>query len=161
MAEDRGDFQLPSGTNLETRKKRRESSHRPDGSLSARDGDLRFERAHSGNGPILQPQAFKAGAKREYSGREDKEVPEVLKAKETMLPSKDHHSGNQIGEESRGSSYNDAVELVQSQHRTTTYRNSSITEGKTTPLVSRPAIQARKALGPSRYTMFAMDFCGG
>ena len=151
-----GPMHFPCTANLETRKKRRESLHRPESCRSNTSDDLHFERARVEDITGLAPQPLKAGAKRKLNIREDEKISEAVEASEQEALKLDQKYGNIAIKECRKELRDDGSKVRadpdMSRHQAITQQNPPHQE-KAKHNASSSAARARKALGPSRSTM--------
>ena len=152
-----GPMQFPCTANLETRKKRRESLHRPESGRSNTSGHLQFERARveGVTGSVSQP--LKAGAKRKLSIREDHKSSETAEASEQEALKLDQKYCNtaiiEDGKELRDEGSTSGANLEMSQHQAVKQQTPLPHQEKAKHTTSSSAMRARKALGPSRFTI--------
>lgn len=152
-----GPIQFPCTANLETRKKRRESLHRPESGRSNTSGHLQIERARVEDVTGLAPQPLKAGAKRKLNIREDDKSSETVEASEQEARKLDQKYGNtaiiEHGKELRDDGSRSRANLDMSRHQAVKQQNPLPHQEKAKHTASSSVMRARKALGPSRSTM--------
>ena len=151
-----GPVQFPCTANLETRKKRRESLHRPESGRSNISGNLQFERARVEDVTGLAPQSLKAGAKRKINIREDDKSSEAVEASEQEALKVDQKYGNTAIMEHRKElsdvGCRSRANLAMTRHQAVKQQHPPHQE-KAAHIASSSATRARKALGPSRSTV--------
>lgn len=150
-----GSMQLQGIANFETRKKRRESSHRPESVRSHASDDFGFERVLPGEVATITAQPLKAGAKRKLNIREDDNMYETTKVTEQETFKLDHRSSNPIFteavKESKTLGSKDLANLDISQHQAIKHQSSSSYQEKAKHSAPSSAPRSRKALGPSMW----------
>ena len=150
-----GPMQFPCTANLETRKKRRESLHRPESGRSNTSGHLQFERARVEDvtGSVSQP--LKASAKRKLSIREDHKSNETAEASEQEALKLDQKYGNtaiiEDGKELRDDGSTSRANFDMLRHQAVKQQTPLPHQEKAKQTASSSAMRARKALGPSRF----------
>ena len=151
-----GPMQFPCTANLETRKKRRESLHRPESGRAKTSDSLQFERARVEDVTGLAQQPLKVGAKRKVNVREDDKASETVEGSEQVALSLDQKCGNtsimEQRKELRDDGFRSRANLDMSRHQAVK-RQDSPQQEKVKHTASNSAMRARKALGPSRFTM--------
>lgn len=149
---DGANVQDPCNANLETRKKRRESSHCMESDPSKMSDDFHYERVRVGDASMVKSQPLKVGAKRKLNIREDDEGNE--KASEQEALQLHRRRGNPIvaenGAELGDCSSRDPRILRLPGLQATKNHNTSSRREKTRQTTVSSVSKARKALGPSK-----------
>ena len=142
-------MRLPFVANLETRKKRRESSHHPEvGPSSSSEG--RPPRTVAGHVPLGAVQPLKAGAKRKFSVRDDEEGNDMVNviAHETLKPNRKVESPTMTESEKNTAEPgpNRLTNLGNQQRRTPDCRTVPLHQERAKDSISSSASKGRKAL---------------
>lgn len=146
-------MRLPFAANLETRRKRRESSHHPEVGQLSSSSESRPPQTVGGHIPVRGVQPLKAGAKRKFNVRDDDEGNDVVSvmAQETLKPVRKVESPT-MSEPERNIVDSGAKRLTTHdnlQRQTPDYRTVPSHQGSSKDSVASSGIKGRKALVPS------------
>ena len=134
-ATETGEIHPPLSANLETRKKRRESSHH-----------LETSRPATGDTALSAGQPLKSGAKRKLNARDDEDPVEKISEKDDFRFNR-RSAPSTTGENSLEADKKGQSIIQKVSQDLATVREMSRDKSKTAPLTA--TVTARKALGPS------------
>ena len=134
---------LPGIANLETRRKRRESSHHTEVGQSRPSSQFQPQQSLIADAPITKTQSLKAGAKRKVNVREDDRngIVNVVRSESLEL-------GGNAGRSTVKEPENDLLD-TRNKRQASEYQKASSLQQRAKNTTSSSANRARKALGPS------------
>ena len=151
-------MRLPGIANLETRRKRRESSHHPEVGQSRSCSETQSQYTLAADASIAIAKPLKSGAKRKLNVRDDDEANETVKEMEPQILKLNRNletSKTTVPERSPTGLFPKCptnLEIV--QRRGSDHPHVSSHQALVKDTISKSAVQARKALGPSRSSRF-------